>query len=376
MTLISSGMYNGIVRKTLDQLPIHDFFYYSRGRFNAITDVPGIKVGHSTIIEGDNIRTGVTIVMPLDDYMKSKMIAGGFILNGNGETLGLAYIMEEARLTSPIFLTNTYSVGDVANAVIHYYNGAIQLPIVAECWDGYLNDIDGRYVQAEHVRQAIETASSGPVHQGCVGAGTGMTAFGFKAGIGTSSRTITLLGKEYTIGVLVNNNLGNEVGHHRYLRIGGVDIGKLYTEMEREGEATDSSESQQSSTICVIATDIPLVQNQLNRLSKRAVLGMGRMGVVSYTDSGDFILAFTTANKPPKRGTDVLWEAQMVEEKMLDDIFEATIEAVEESYINSLLTATDMTGRDGHIMKALPIELFIKKGMFPKPWKKSELLSG
>jgi D-aminopeptidase len=357
---------------TLDKLPIHDFYYYSRGEFNAITDVKGVRVGHTTLIEGDNIRTGVTVISPLEDYVNNKLIAGGFILNGNGETLGLAYVMEEARLTSPIFLTNTYSVGDVANAVIDYYHGAIQLPIVGECWDGYLNDIDGRFIKKEHVIHAIETMKSGPVDQGCVGAGTGMSAFGFKAGIGTSSRKILLLGKEYTIGVLVNNNLGNEVGHHRYLRIGGVDIGKMYVDKPIEGEFTDTSTEQQSSTIITIATDIPLVQHQLNRIARRAVLGMGRVGAVSYTGSGDFIIAFSTANPAPKRSSNVLWNAQIMEESLLDDVFEATIEAVEESYINSLITAVDMTGIEGHTMKALPIERLIGEGAFPKP--RAELL--
>jgi D-aminopeptidase len=355
--------------KTLDQLPIHDFYYYARGTFNAITDVSGVRVGHSTLIERSDVRTGVTVISPLEDYRIHKLIAGGFTLNGNGEMLGLAYVMEEGRLTSPIFLTNTYSVGDVANAVIDYYHGAIQLPIVGECWDGYLNDIDGRFIKKEHVTHAIESMKSGVVEQGCVGAGTGMSAFGFKAGIGTSSRKVLLMGKEYTIGVLVNNNLGNEVGHHRYLRIGGVDIGKMYVDKPIEGEFTDSSTEQQSSTIIVIATDIPLVQHQLNRISRRAVLGMGRVGAVSYTGSGDFIIAFSTANPVPKRSSNVLWNAELIEESLLDDVFEATIEAVEESYINSLLTAVDMTGIDGHTIKALPIERFIQDGVFPKPRK-------
>jgi D-aminopeptidase len=288
--------------------------------------------------------------------------------------LGLNYLLEEARLTSPIFLTNTYSVGDVANAVIDYFKGAIQLPIVGECWDGYLNDIDGRSVKKEQVIQAIESAASGRVPQGNVGAGTGMSAFGFKAGIGTSSRKVNVVGKEYTIGVLVNNNLGNEVGHHRYLRIGGVDIGKMYIDKPQEGVTTDTSESQQSSSIIVIATDIPLTQHQIIRISKRAVIGMGRVGAVSYTSSGDFVIAFTTANKVPKRGTKTVWQADTIEESQLDDVFEATIEAVEESYINSLLTAEDMTGIDGHSMKALPIDELIARNVFPKPIPPSDLL--
>jgi D-aminopeptidase len=354
------------MRRVLQDIPIHDFFYYERGKFNSITDVAGVKVGHSTIISGTDIRTGVTVISPLENYTKEKLVAGGYVFNGNGETLGLLYAIEEGRLTSPIFLTNTYSVGDVTNAVIDYYQGAIQLPIVGECWDGFLNDIDGRHVKKQHVIEAIESASTGPVRQGSVGGGTGMTAFGFKAGIGTASRIVPLLGHNYTVGVIVNNNLGNEWGHHRYLRIGGVDIGKHFLEHTKEGADTDTSESQQSSTIITIATDIPLLQHQLIRISKRAIIGMGRVGAVSYTSSGDFVIAFSTANQVPKRGTEVIWNANVLEEDMLDDVFEAVIEAVEESFINSLLAAEDMVGRDGNTMKALPIDEFLKRGVFPR----------
>jgi D-aminopeptidase len=362
------------MRQTLEKLPIHNFFYYPRGKYNAITDVAGVKVGHATVISDDYIRTGVTVVNPLPDYTKDKLIAGGYSFNSNGEVLGLNYLLEEGRLTSPIFLTNTYSVGDVANAVIDYYHGAIQLPIVGECWDGYLNDINGRHIKMAHVIEAIESACSSFVSQGNVGAGTGMSAFGFKAGIGSSSRIVSLLGKKYSIGVLVNNNLGNEVGHHRYLRIGGVDIGKMYVDHPLEGVTTDTSESQQSSSIIVIATDIPLTQNQITRISKRAILGMGRVGAVSYTSSGDFVIAFTTANRVPKRGSKKIWQADIIEESQLDDVFEATIEAVEESYLNSLLAAEDMTGIHGHVMRALPIENLIAQHVFPPVLPKNKLL--
>jgi D-aminopeptidase len=354
------------MRPLLADLPIHDFYYYKRGKYNAITDVEGVTVGHSTIISGSDVRTGVTVIHPMRQYFGEKIVAAGYVFNGNGETMGLMYALEEGRLTSPIFMTNTYAVGDVTNAVIDYYNGAIQLPIVGECWDGYLNDIDGRHVKKSHIVDAITNASAGPVEQGNVGGGTGMTAFGFKAGIGTSSRVVPLLGKDYTVGVMVNNNLGNEAGHHRYLRIGGVDIGKQYVEPKIEGEGTDTSSEQQSSTIIAIATDIPLMHHQLIRLSKRAVIGMGRVGAVSYTSSGEFVIAFSTANTVPKRGTKTIWPARVLEENLLDDVFEALIEAVEESFINSLLAAEDMTGRDGHTMKAIPITELIRNGVFPQ----------
>jgi D-aminopeptidase len=342
------------MRKTLQQLGIHDYFYYPRGKNNAITDVMDVKVGHTTVIEGDNIRTGVSVVIPPIDFRMDKLLAGGFAFNANGEMTGLQYVMEEARLISPIFLTNTFSVGDVYKAVVDYYQGDIALPIIGECWDGYLNDIVGRHVKSEHVYDAIRTASGGNIPQGNVGAGTGMTAFGFKAGIGTSSRTIKLNNREYTVGVLVNNNLGIEIGNHRYLRIGPVQINDKF--LQTHPIIHDQSDSQQSSAIIIIATDIPMDHHQLNRLSKRAVLGMGRVGVISYSDSGEFILSFSTANKVPLRGTKGFWKIELIEESLLDTVFEATVEAVEESFINSILMAEDMTGKDGHEAKELPID--------------------
>jgi D-aminopeptidase len=349
------------MRKSLQEYGIHDYFYYPRGQYNAITDVSGVKVGQTTIIECEGVRTGVTVVMPPIDFAKDKLVVGGYAFNANGETTGLQYILEEARLISPIFLTNTLSVGDVYNAVVDYYKGTIALPIIGECWDGYLNHIEGRHVKKEHVVAAIESCKSGPVEEGNVGAGTGMTSFGFKGGIGTSSRIIKIDGKDYVLGVLVNNNLGNEQGQHRYLRIGSHNINDTFWRKQPLPPIADQSDSQASSSIVVIATDIPLQHHQLNRISKRAVLGMGRIGVVSYSDSGEFMIAFSTANKVPKRGEKGIYQMNVIEESHLDSIFEATIEAVEEALLNSIFCAEDMVGRDGHKMEALPIDEILKE---------------
>jgi len=349
------------MRKSLQELGIHEqFFYYPRGKFNAITDVEGVKVGHSTVIKDEDIRTGVSVIIP-PGLTDGRLIAGGFAFNANGDVTGFQYIFEEGRLISPIFLTNTFSVGDVFSSVVDYYKGEVALPIIGECWDGYLSDIEGRHVKYENVVEAIETASSGEVKQGNVGAGTGMTSFGFKSGIGTSSRKLTIAGKEFTIGVLVNNNIGNDHGSHRYLRIGGVETAKLIGEYDPKQDEEQVGQNHQHSSICVIATDIPLTHYQLNRIAKHTVLGMGRMGIVSGSGSGDFIISFSTANKVPKRGTVETWTVEAIEETRLDLVFEATIEAVEESYLNSLLLAEDMQGKEGHFMRALPVGEILEK---------------
>ncbi|NCS71559.1 MAG: P1 family peptidase, partial [Candidatus Aenigmarchaeota archaeon] len=298
--------------------------HYKRGKFNAITDVEGIKVGHITLIKGKDVRTGVSVVLPPIDPSKNSLIAGGYVFNGNGEVTGLHYIMEKAKLNGPIFLTNTLSLGDVFSAVVEYYKGKIVLPVIGECWDGYLNDIEGRYVKKKHVFSCIKNAKSGKVEEGCVGAGTGMISLGFKAGIGTSSRIVNLNGKKYTIGVLVNNNLGS---FSKYLRMGKFLIGESIQGISNKNMNEDS---KQSSIIIIIATDIPLTHNQLNRLSKHAVLGMARLGAVSFTGSGDFVIAFSTANKIPRKREVVSLEIECIHEGFLDDAFEAVIESTEE----------------------------------------------
>ncbi|KKU55053.1 hypothetical protein A3H89_04355 [Candidatus Amesbacteria bacterium RIFCSPLOWO2_02_FULL_48_11] len=348
------------MKKTLKELATYEkYFYYKTGKYNAITDVPGIKVGHATIIKGDNVRTGVTTVIT-EGIFEYDFAAGGFAFNANGEFTGLQYVFEEGKLYCPIFLTNTISLGDVCTYAIDYYKPKMALPLIGECWDGWLNDIWGRHVKREHVIETIEMAKSGEVEQGCVGAGTGMTSFGFKSGIGTSSRKVKVLDKEYTVGILVNNNMGHEDGRHKYLRIAGIDYSKLFGVYEEEGKENPGIRKNNSS-IMIVATDAPLDHRQLNRLSKHAVLGFARTGLVSYTGSGDFVFAFSTGNKFPRREAKVEYQVTTLEETLLDDVFEATLEAVEESYLNSLLMAEDMKGRDGHFIKALPIEKLIEK---------------
>lgn len=345
------------MRKPLHELNTHDFFYYPRGKNNAITDVAGVKVGHSTLIKNSDIRTGVTVIIP-GDLSNHRYPAGGFAFNANGEVTGLQYIMEEARLISPIFLTNTISVGDVFSAVVDYYSGKVALPVIGECWDGWLNDIWGKHVKKEHTFQAIESAKEGQVEQGCVGAGTGMTSFGFKSGIGTASRTVKILDQDYTVGVLVNNNMGNEDGRHKYLRIGGIDVAKTLGDYDGIWKQ-EQLDTHLSSSILTIATDAPLTHHQLNRIAKHGVLGFGRIGLVSYSGSGDFIIAFSTGNKIPIRENKVKYQLEVIGENLLDSLFEATLEAVEEAYLNSLVTAEDMTGKDNHTAKALPIDKLI-----------------
>lgn len=349
------------MRKTLQELNIHNHFFYQRGKFNNITDVSGIKVGHSTIVEGESVRTGVTSIQ-IPDLFKYEYPASSFNFSANGEMSGIQYIVEEGRICSPIFLTNTISLGDVSSFATKYYKGDLPLPIVGECWDGWLNDIWGHHVKERHIIEAIESAISGEIEQGSVGAGTGMTSFGFKSGIGSASRKFKILDNEYTVGVLVNNNMSHEDGRHRYLRINGIDYAKEISEYDAEREKTSKSLNTRhnNSSILIIATDAPLDSRQLNRLSKHAVLGFGRLGYVSYSGSGDFVLSFSTSNKLPIRDLKVEFQTKNINEILLDDVFEATIEAVEESYLNSLLTATDMEGKDGHFAKAIEVENLIQ----------------
>jgi D-aminopeptidase len=346
------------MRKALHELDIHDFFYYERGVNNNITDVRGIKVGHSTLIKGESIRTGVTTVIP-EEIFEHEYAAGGFAFNANGEFTGLQYVMEEGRLYCPVFLTNTVSVSDVSTYVVDYYKPKFALPLVGECWDGWLNDIWGRHVRKENVIETIETARSGEIEQGCIGAGTGMTSFGFKSGVGSSSRKVKILEKEYVLGVLVNNNMSHEDGRHKYLRIAGIDYAKTFGMYESKKNIKEDIRKDNSS-ILVIATDAPLDHRQLNRLARHAVLGFARTGLVSYSGSGDFVIAFSIGNKLPRRESKVKYNSVRLEETLLDEIFEATLEAVEESYLNSLLTAEDMKGRDGHFARALPVDELIR----------------
>ena len=327
------------------------------GTYNAITDVKGVLVGHVTLIEGSGelvvgkgpVRTGVTAVVPhSEDIYRNNVFAAAEALNGNGEMTGMAWINERGQLEVPLVLTNTLSVGEGYSGVVAYMlkqgAGRVPLPVVAECYDGGLNDIAGRHVTVDHVVEAIETATDGAVPEGSVGAGTGMRAYGFKAGIGTASRVVP---DGHTVGVLVNANCGRR----RELLIAGVPVGREIP--------VQASPTRDGSIIVVIATDAPLVPHQLRRLCKRAAIGIGRTGTVSRTSSGDFAIAFSTAYRLPRTRAD-RDTITILRDGRLTAIFQATIEATEEAIINAMCVAEPMTGRDNRTMPALPHDKLIE----------------
>lgn len=356
---------------------------YESGAWNAITDVPGVKVGHVTIHQGTGIlrpgqgpvRTGVTVIIPRDDVWHHKVPAGAFVLNGTGEMTGLAWIAESGFLEYPIALTNTLNVPRVADGVIswmiqQYPDIGIRddtlTPVVAECDDSRLNDIQGRHVSPEDVVQALEHAVNGPVQEGSVGAGTGMVSYQFKGGIGTASRVLPPERGSYRVGVLVNANHGR-----RYeLTMAGVPIGRLYTNEEKNSAKEDitTNPSIQSkyfrpqkrqdsgSIIIIIATDAPLDARQLSRLSRRATIGLARTGSISHHGSGDFVLAFSTGNSIPHYPKDPTFVMTHLADTHLNPLFQATVEATEEAILNALLQATTVTGRDDRRFEAIAIE--------------------
>ncbi len=324
------------------------------GPLNAITDVAGVEVGHTTLIRGSSklvvgegpVRTGVTVILPRGRANHASVFAGWFSLNGNGEMTGTAWIDESGILDGPIALTNTHSVGTVRDAVIQWQvkhgraDGEVwwSLPVVAETWDGWLNDLNGFHVKPEHVFAAIDGAKGGPVDEGGVGGGTGMICHEFKGGIGTASR----ITHGYTIGALVQANYGLR----RQLRIAGVPVGQEIPEGAFRPD-------EDGSIIVVIATDAPLLPHQLKRLARRAALGLGRMGSISGDGSGDLFVAFSTANTVPnergKAGT-----VQMMNTEDLGPIFGAVVESTEEAIVNALVAGETMTGRDDHVVQGLP----------------------
>ena len=325
------------------------------GTLDAITDVAGVEVGHTTLIQGDGplvvgqgpVRTGVTAILPRGRASHAPVFAGWFSLNGNGEMTGTAWIEESGILDGPVLFTNTHSVGVVRDAVIQWQvqhgrpdgEDAWSLPVVAETWDGWLNDLNGFHVRPEHVFAAIDAARGGPVAEGGVGGGTGMICHEFKGGIGTASR-VTSAG--YTVGVLVQANYGLR----RQLHIAGVPVGEEITEGTIRHE-------EAGSILVLIATDAPLVPHQLKRLARRPPLALGRMGSVSGDGSGDLFLAFSTANTVPvtsgKPGT-----VQMLATEDMSPLFAAVVQATEEAIVNALVAGETMIGRDGHVVLGLP----------------------
>ena len=329
---------------------------YQPGAYNAITDVSGVKVGHVTLNEGNSIRTGVTAVIPRDNIWKNRLFGASYAIHGNGETTGMARINQAGWIESPIMLTNTLSVGAVHDGVVrhtikHYPDDHepgmydVILPIVAECYDGGLNDISGLHVTADHTIQAIEKAKSGWVAEGCVGGGTGMRCYGFKAGIGTASRILPEKQGGYTVGVLVNSN----GGRRRQLRIDGVPVGQEMTDPKIKSY-------RDGSFIIVVATDAPLVHRQLMQLAKRAAHGLARTGTPSTVSSGEFVIAFSTANVIPLRPENGTFALNILADYQLDGLYQAVVETTEEAIVNSMTTAVTTTGRKGRIIKAIPLD--------------------
>ena len=325
------------------------------GELNAITDVAGVTVGHVTLIEDleDNkaVRTGVTAILPRGPASKSvNVMAGWFSLNGNGEMTGTAWVEESGFLEGPVMMTNTHSIGAVHEGTIRWrvaqsgpdHTGYFwSLPLVAETWDGDLNDINGFHVRPEHAMQALDKAQGGPVAEGAVGGGTGMICYEFKCGIGTSSRVTTIGDAEYTIGVLVQANFGKR----DLLRVAGVPVGQRLAD-ESGAERAAGATPEHNSIIIVIATDAPLLPNQVKRLARRAALGLGRNGSIASNGSGDLFIAFSTANEAAGRGEIDATITALPNDEMTP-LFRATVEATEEAIINALVAGRDMRGHLG-----------------------------
>jgi D-aminopeptidase len=351
------------------------------GPLNAITDVAGVEVGHATLISGAGelvrgrgpVRTGVTAVLPRGRDSTIPVFGGWFTLNGNGEMTGTTWLKESGLLEGPVMITNTLSVGAVHHAVIRWgvqqaeragaapgaYVAA--LPIVAETWDGSLNDIYGLHVSEADAIDALESARAGPVAEGNVGGGTGMTCHGFKAGIGTSSRVVEVAGESYTVGVLVQCNYGTR----DLLHVAGVPVGMEIRDLRPgrpdaqpgtgTGPAADPEAlpGRDGSIIVVVATDAPLLSHQLERIARRVSLALGRMGSIAANGSGDIFVAFSTANAEAARGT-ARAELTMLPNGALGPLFSATVFATEEAIVNSLIAAETMTGINDVTVHALP----------------------
>jgi D-aminopeptidase len=336
------------------------------GPLNAITDVAGVRVGHTTLIDGDGplvvgrgpIRTGVTAILPHEgDPGREPVFAGSHTLNGNGEMTGLEWVRESGMLTTPIGLTNTHSVGVVRDALVaasvagREEVGIWSLPVVAETWDGYLNDVNGQHVRAEHALAALNAAAGGPVAEGNVGGGTGMKAFGFKAGIGTASRRVADEHGGHTVGVLVQANHGRR----DRLAVDGVPVGREIS--QAEVPRPDKAAADTGSIIAILATDAPLLPQQCRRLAERAGLGVARGGGGGENSSGDIFLAFATGNRglrPADEDRAVTVPLQMLNDDHISELFWAAIEATEEAVVNALVAAETMVGRDGITFHALP----------------------
>jgi D-aminopeptidase len=341
----------------------------SPGPWNAITDVDGVRIGQVTLIEGDSIRTGVTVVLPhAGNLFQEKVPAAIYVGNAFGKLVGSTQVEELGFIETPIVLTNTLSVWEAADAVVTHTlsllgNEDVRSvnPVVGETNDGYLNDIRGRHIKEEHVLAAIRGAETGPVDEGSVGAGTGTICFGFKGGIGTSSRRLPDSLGGYMLGVLVQSNFGG------VLQMDGLpvgeELGRFYLRGDVEG-STEGSDSPDGSIMMVVATDAPLGTHGLTRLARRAMLGLSRTGSPSTHGSGDFVIAFSTASelRSAYRSESLTEGAPVLRGNALSPLFEAAVETTEEAIYNSLLKATTVTGREGRIVEALPIDRLLEIG--------------
>ncbi len=336
------------------------------GPLDAITDVAGVLVGHTTLISGSGklkvgsgpIRTGVTAVLPRGrDSLLNPVFAAWFSQNGNGEMTGTTWIEESGFLEGPVMITNTHSVGVVRDATIQWRVAHAaadstgywwSLPVVGETWDGWLNDVNGFHVKPEHVFHALDSAHAGAVEEGSVGGGTGMICNGYKGGIGTASRRLDAKDGGYTIGVLVQCNYGTRDN----LRIAGINVGREIPAPEPY-VYMPSDTAELGSIIVVVATDAPLLSHQLKRVARRVTLGLGRNGSISGNGSGDIFIAFSTANSGAAAEDHVV-DLKMLPNDSLDPVFRATVEATEEAVVNAMVAARDMEGVDGHRVIAIP----------------------
>ena len=351
-------------------------FEGTQGKLNAITDVPGVEVGYTTLISGEGklevgkgpVRTGVTAILPRGDgSLNDPVYAGFFSLNGNGEMTGTSWIEESGFLEGPIIITNTHSVGVARDAVIAWRvkHGAADktgywwsLPVVAETWDGWLNDINGFHVKPEDIWHALDIAHGGALEEGSVGGGTGMICYEFKGGNGTASRKIEIRvskdepPKNFVVGVFLQANFGRRP----QLTIAGVPVGKqIPGEVYKSAAADPSGGGQENgSCIAVVATDAPLLPNQLKRLARRVSLGLARTGTISGNGSGDLFIAFSTANPNVANPDEITHTVQTIPNDLMDPLFAGVVQATEEAVVNALVDNHSMTGRDNHRVDALP----------------------
>ncbi len=336
------------------------------GPLDAITDVKGVEVGYTTLISGNGklvvgkgpVRTGVTAILPRGKQNSDPVFAGWFSLNGNGEMTGTTWVEESGFLEGPVMITNTHSVGVVRDAVIAWRvkHGQPEgseywwsLPVVAETYDGYLNDVNGFHVHPADAFHALDSAASGPIAEGDVGGGTGMVCYEFKGGTGTASRKLAARYGGYTVGVLVQCNCGSR----DLLRIAGIPVGREIPGPKVWAKALGPGREDHGSIIIVIATDAPLIATQMKRLARRATLGLARTGSISGNGSGDIFIAFSTAN-PGAAKPEGIRHIEMVPNDQMDPLFEATVEATEEAIVNAMVAAKTMTGINNHTVQALP----------------------